>query len=299
MNNRQLEAFRMVMNTGSMSVAAQRLGISQPAVSRLIRDLEQTLAFTLFDRRHNRVYPTSAATAFAREVERYFIGLDHLADSAAQIRLMRDENLRVAAPPAFTGAVLAPLSSRFLEQHPNTSLSCSAQSSELILSQVAAGQCDLGVVLLPVEQTGVRIVAEYRVSCQCIAPAGHRFADQKQVAASDLDREPFVHLTDRQHPVRYAAEQVLRDQLVRPDSRIDASDMAAVAALVRAGAGVALADPFTASQLPDCVVRDFTPQVTVAIALIIPAATPQTALQTRFLEQLESHLAYRFRLTPT
>lgn len=298
MNNRQLEAFRMVMNTGSMSVAAQRLGISQPAVSRLIRDLEQTLAFTLFDRRHNRVYPTSAGTAFAREVERYFIGLDHLTDSAAQIRLMRDESLRIAAPPAVVSAVLAPLSSRFLEQHQNISLSCSAQPSEFILSQVAAGQCDLGVVLLPVEQNGVRIAAEYRLSCQCIAPAGHRFADQKRVSATDLDREPLVHLTDRQHPVRYAAEQMLRDQLVRPDSRLDASDMMSVAALVQAGAGVALADPFTASLLNVCVVRDFTPQVMVSIAIITSAANTMTSLQAQYLEQLESYLAYRFCLTP-
>ena len=74
------------MLAGSMSDASRMLYVSQPAVSRLIKDLEESLGFTLFDRRNSRLYPTQAAHAFYREVERHFIGMDNLSQAADQVK---------------------------------------------------------------------------------------------------------------------------------------------------------------------------------------------------------------------
>ena len=99
-NHRQLEAFRAVMEAGTVTVAAERLYITQPAVSRLIQDLESALALTLFERRRGRLAPTVEAQALYEEVERSFSGLDKIAQAAADIRSLSRGTLRIAAMPA-------------------------------------------------------------------------------------------------------------------------------------------------------------------------------------------------------
>ncbi|HAD86250.1 MAG TPA: transcriptional regulator, partial [Rhodospirillaceae bacterium] len=75
LNLRQVEAFRAVFQTGSMTAAGELMGGSQPAVSRLIRDLEAETGLPLFERAGGRVIATPDAVALIREVERSFHGL--------------------------------------------------------------------------------------------------------------------------------------------------------------------------------------------------------------------------------
>ena len=97
--NRQIEAFRAVMLTGAMTTAAEMIQVSQPAVSRLVRDLEHELGLTLFRRRGNLVVPTPEATALMTEVERSFVGLAQISAFADDLRRGRTGSLRVAALP--------------------------------------------------------------------------------------------------------------------------------------------------------------------------------------------------------
>src|SRR3954453_8997780 len=96
-NARQVEAFRAVMVTGSMTSAAELLGVSQPAVSRRIRDLELAVAFRLFERRGNQITPTPEAVSLLSEVERAFIGLARIRDGPTTIRSHQARSLPRAA----------------------------------------------------------------------------------------------------------------------------------------------------------------------------------------------------------
>lgn len=100
LNLRQIEAFRAVMIAGTVTGASRALNISQPAVSRLIRDLEKDVEIRLFDRKKGRVVPTLEANAFYQEVELSFIGLRNLEDFAREIRDSGLEKLAVGAMPA-------------------------------------------------------------------------------------------------------------------------------------------------------------------------------------------------------
>ena len=79
LGQRGLQAFRSTMLTGSVSAAAGSMNLSQPAVSRLLKDLEQTVGFRLFDRIQGRLRPTPEALLLFEEVQRSFIGLDRIA----------------------------------------------------------------------------------------------------------------------------------------------------------------------------------------------------------------------------
>src|SRR3569833_4459823 len=81
-NSRQVEAFRAMMLTGSVTEAAKLMKVTQPAVSRLLRDLQALLKMELFERRGTGLVPTAAALALYTEVERSFVGLERITAAA-------------------------------------------------------------------------------------------------------------------------------------------------------------------------------------------------------------------------
>ncbi len=84
LNSRQLETFAAVMKAGTISRAAELLGVTQPGVSRAIAELEKSLGFLLFDRIRNRIVATPEGKLFYAQVEASFLGMDSLRATAAR-----------------------------------------------------------------------------------------------------------------------------------------------------------------------------------------------------------------------
>src|ERR1700690_542760 len=95
-NSRQVEAFRAMMLTGSVTEAARLMAVTQPAASRLLRDFQSLLKMELFERRGTGLVPTAAATALYTEVERSFVGLERITVAAEEIRGRRIGSVRIA-----------------------------------------------------------------------------------------------------------------------------------------------------------------------------------------------------------
>ena len=94
---RQLEAFDMIMLSGSVSAAATALHISQPSVSRLLQDLERDCDLKLFDRAKGRLIPTPQGIMFHEEVARSFKSARELMVAARNIRDLKQSRLRIGA----------------------------------------------------------------------------------------------------------------------------------------------------------------------------------------------------------
>jgi len=143
MNAKQLTAFRAVMLAGSMSEASQMLYVSQPAVSRLIKDLEESLGFTLFERRSSRLYPTPEAHAFFVEVRRHFIGMDNLAQAADQIRMNKRGRLRIAAMPALAFSCLPQVIGEFMQDREGVSVNLAPHNTVEVTNLLGAQQAEM------------------------------------------------------------------------------------------------------------------------------------------------------------
>ena len=96
---RHIETIRAVMLTGSVTGAAVRLFVTQPAISHLIRDVEDILGFALFDRRFGRLVPTARAELLFGEIERSFVSLDHLNDFSSRLRDGEQRTISFGAVP--------------------------------------------------------------------------------------------------------------------------------------------------------------------------------------------------------
>ena len=105
MTHRQVEAFRAVMLTGRVTAAAEMLRIAQPAVTRLIHDMQTATRLRLFERKGSRLLPTSEANSLYMEVERSFVGLDRILQTAHDLQLHRVGTLRIACLPALVNGI--------------------------------------------------------------------------------------------------------------------------------------------------------------------------------------------------
>src|SRR6185369_3952341 len=119
MRLRYLQALRGVMETGTVTEAARRLGRTQPQVSRLLGALEAELGFNLFIRKGRRLLPTSEGTAFYQQAERILSGWDDIATIAEDIRTRREPKLRLITQPYLAHALMPATFAAFVAKHPS------------------------------------------------------------------------------------------------------------------------------------------------------------------------------------
>ncbi|WP_460450917.1 LysR substrate-binding domain-containing protein [Alsobacter sp. SYSU BS001988] len=282
MNIRQLEAFRAVMIARSTTGAAELLDVSQPAVSRLIVQLEASLELTLFDRSSGRLAPTPEALLLHEEVERTFVSVDKIRELAREIKSAEAGSLNLAAFPLMALGFLPKAIRAFNDAHPRTRISLNVQMSPKIEEWAAAQQIDLGFAEYPLEpgtfqRTGIDVEEFARFNYLLGVPAGHRLASRRVVGPRDLEGERFISQT------RNTVGRILMDRLfdkegVRRELVLDTQVIAGVATFVSYGLGVGFIDPFTALDFADrqIVPVRFEPALEMRIGMLHPTHRPMS-----------------------
>lgn len=295
LNPRQVEAFRAVMLTGSMTAAGTYLRISQPAVSRLVHDFERYLQFALFVRQGAHLLPTPEAVLLYEEVRRSFTGLEQIVRTAMEIRGGRSGSLRIAAMPAFALGYLAKIIANFLANRPNISITLHSDVSKNILNLIATDQFDLGIGATPMEHAGVRTQLLPELEAVCILPSKHALATQEEIAVTDLEGASLIALTPNSL-LGHRVEMMLRDAGVTYRMKLQGTLGTTLCSLVAENLGVAIVDPFTANSLRDkrIVRRRFRPRLPYDCAIVTPAYRPEARLVGEFADALRKAMLTDF-----
>jgi DNA-binding transcriptional LysR family regulator len=143
------------MLTRSMTVAATQLHTSQPNVSRIIGQLEGEVGFRLFERRSNGLLPTPEAEAFDQAVQRLFLGMGELADTARQIREVGAGTLRIGMMPSLVMSLMPKVMQAFRGRYPDAQVSIHSSDSSTVAKWVSTRYVDLGLVSNLIETPGV------------------------------------------------------------------------------------------------------------------------------------------------
>jgi len=270
MKFKEIDAFRAVMRSGSMTAAAADLFTSQPNVSRLIGQLESSTGLTLFTRAAGRLAPTEEGLAFLREVDRAFVGLDALKDAARNIRHFGRGRLRIATVPSLAMTVLPAVLQQFHADHPEVTVAMDTGSSQLVAEWVGGQVCDLGLVsYLP---SGLAVDA--RPVCDvggcCVLPPGHRLASRDVIVPADLAGESFISMAHGDG-LRAAVDAAFADD----DRRVlhfETPYGATICQMVGRGLGVSIVNPLVARGYlhTGLVVRPFAPRVAFVSYLLLP-----------------------------
>ena len=186
MDTRQLAAFCAVVERRSFSQAAERLGVTQPAVSLQVRALEKRLGTQLLDRSGRRVEPTEAGLRLYRGAQR-LLALEE--QVVAEVGLEGAEELsgafEIGASTGPGGIVVAQLLCDFADRHPDLRVTLSVFDTQTIVERVAARELELGVVGAARRHRGVAFEPFFRDPVVLVCPPDHPFAG-KTVGLDEL-----------------------------------------------------------------------------------------------------------------
>lgn len=260
MNIRQIEALRAIMKSGSASRAAETLGITQPAVSRLVSELEKTIGFALFDRTRGRLEPTPQCRLFYADVERTFVGLEVLRHTASQIRRRGPGIVRVANMPGIGLPIVSRAITAFRRAHPDVAVSAQLMSTAEVWAAVAAGQVDIGIAPKETDIPGVAYQPFSGDAAMCAMSPRHRLAARDVVTLADLHEVDYVAHTPAAR-LRRALAELMEQSGYRLNVVAETPMCMTLLSLVGAGVGVGLVNPMSLEGLGDIgvVLRPFAP----------------------------------------
>ncbi len=283
-NLKSLECFRAIIRTGSATAAAQQLGLTQPAVSRLLGVLEDSIGFQLFHRSKGRLIPMPEALAFHQEVDIALQSIDRVAQLATNLR---DENfgeLTIVSPPSFAEGILSRVISEFLVEHPDIRVNLDSQSVETARDMVALRAVDCGFLKLPADYPGLACESLIRAGTVCAVPASHRLARKKKITVHDLRDEPLV-LLGRGRASRDQIDDAFRDAGVDMNVRVETHTVGAACAFARSRTGIAIVNEMLGVQYAGngLELRRFSPNFIHDYAFMTSSDAPMTRVTKRFL----------------
>lgn len=247
MLDRQLDVFRAVMETGSATLAARQLGMSQPSVSRHLAQLQESTGLTLFRRQSGKLVPTPSATSLHQEAVQTLASIDRFLNLTERLRAHDAGVLRVAAPNSFCEAFLPQVIARLVERHRNLRYSVEIARYRDIEQMLARREVDLGILRAPVTREGMS--TEPLVACPavCALPLDHPLTRQPVVNIEDLAAQPLI-LLGRNTPPRLELDAHLRRARKVPVVRMDTRSVGAACGFVACGLGVAVLPELLAVQ---------------------------------------------------
>jgi DNA-binding transcriptional LysR family regulator len=215
MDTRQLAAFCAVVERGSFSQAAERLGVTQPAVSLQIRALEQRLGRQLLDRSGRRVEPTEAGRRLYRSAQRMLSLEEHLLeDVASGSEGELTGTLQIGASTGPAAIVVPLLLCDFQRENPSVKVALTVADTHAVIEHVAARELEVGIVGAERRQRGVAFEPFLRDEVILALPPDHRFAG-RTVSIDDLRDEQLIVMQEGG-----GVRQLLEDELRKSDHRL-------------------------------------------------------------------------------
>lgn len=292
MNIRQLEAFHNTIETGSVTHAAERMRISQPAVSKLLRSFSDACGFQLFVRTNGRLTPTLEARMLATEVAKMFSGTARVARLADAVRNQEWGEITLIAPPALATRFLAQSLAPLLADQPDIHFTMRSLPSPRIIDLVAAQQVDIGLSVLPFENPNVEAERLIRFEMVCVLPTGHPLADKAVVDLEDLSSDPFISLA-RDDCSLMTIDRAFQIKGVQKKNRIEVPLSETACCFVASGVGVSIVPSFVGLDFaPDMLIRRrIVPETTIDLWLLTPKNHPKSLAASKLIDFLRQVIA--------
>ncbi|GAB6852299.1 LysR substrate-binding domain-containing protein [Paraburkholderia kururiensis] len=285
-NLRQIEAFKAVIEQGTVSRAAEILYISQPAVSKMLTHLEDDSGLTLFDRVRGKLAPTRQGMRLYGEIDRIFAGLRQLEQAIDSIRRDEQRHLTVGTLPALAGSFIRRVSLNFLKTHPDVTLAIHSRSSQIVTEWLVTRQLDLGLVNGLVDNTYIAREPLMEHALVCALPPSHPLCKKKVIRPRDLDNVPFVTFFFMSQ-TRQLVETVFEEHNVHLNVVLETDNAPSVCEFVASGLGVSLIHPLFGGGMQDRIVlRRFEPEVHFRFQLCRMPASQNSSLVEAFFHEV-------------
>lgn len=287
---RLLEIFGAMMVNQTTTDTAAELGISQPAVSAAIKQLEGQLGFPLFDRHKRRLVPTDEARSLFREVEPIFAHLRSVENHVRGLQSASEGTLRMMATPPLGHTLVPGLLRQFLEHRPGVTVKYDVRRMEHVIEAVEIGSADVGLVIGLDDHPAVAVEILRQLPMVALLPQGHALAGQDEITPADCLAHGFIGIEPGSR-LGTMLRAAFDDAGVAYLPRVEARYCHTCAVLSNAGIGIAIVDHYTAEFLRDSRVvrRPFAPSMLVNANLLTRKSVKPSILVRALIADIRSH----------
>jgi DNA-binding transcriptional LysR family regulator len=237
----QVEAFVEVARAGSISRAAERLGVTQPALTGRIQGLEASLGARLFVRGRTGARLTEAGRTLLPYADRALLALERGRELVSQVAGGEAGRLAIGAAPAVSTYVLPAVLRQFQALHPRVQLAVRSGHSEEVLEMVLREEVEVGL-MRPIRHPDIDSTPLYEDELVLVVPLEHHFATQAGSDGVPMAAMATEHLIlfDRTSSYHELTSSILREAGIKPAGLIEVDNIDAAKRMVEEGLGVAL-----------------------------------------------------------
>lgn len=238
-----LHLFRMfaaVVRTGSFSRAGEALGLSQPAISKGVRDFELQVGCRLLNRTPKGVVPTDEGLALSRHAEALFAVERAAEDELSALRGLHNGSLRIGASTTIATYMLARYLGAFHRAHPDVDLFLVSANTRDIAEQMANQDIDIGLVEGPVEVRGLTAEPWQTDVMALIVAPDHAFAVERQPIDPKRLEDEILIVREPGSGTREVVAQALASHGIEPTRTLEVGSTEAIKQVVAAGVGVSI-----------------------------------------------------------
>lgn len=239
LNLHHLRIFARVAELGGFSRAAEALHLSQPAVSKSVRELERQLQTTLFDRSAGAHRLTDAGAALLPRARELFAVERMAEEELRRIRGLEAGVLRIGASTTIATYLLTSHLARFRKEHPGVALRITTANTRDVALATLERRVEVALVEGPVDDPRLSVIPWRDDELVLIAPPGHALVRKRRLTPADLATVPFI-ARERGSGTRRVAEAALASRGISLHIALRLSSTEAIMRAVAAGLGVAI-----------------------------------------------------------
>lgn len=265
---RQLQALSYVLSSRTMTAASELFGVTQPAMSRLIMQLEEGVGCKLLKRDRGRVRLTEDGERFYEKAEQVLLAMRELNGFSETLRHDPRGEVRIVSIYGLVSNLIPTAIAAFSAAHPRIRISIDVLNRSRLEEVIHERQFDIALATLPVKSPAAMTIDTLgTLPAICILPKGHQLSRRKIIEAADLERFPFVSAR-RETLLRQRVDETFQRLGVNRQLQFEAHNTEVMCQLVAAGFGVSVVHPFVQKPVNDSFIcRPFSPSILMEYAL--------------------------------
>jgi DNA-binding transcriptional LysR family regulator len=238
---KQIVALHTIARTGSMVAAADALGLSQPALSRMISQLEEEVGYRLFDRSQRRLKPTTEALHLMPSFERVIADMDRLKRDMVSAGEGDFGEVVIAGNFSLISALAVPAAIGLRAMLRNVNVSLLILAADEAANAVLTKRADIGLGYGPIAHSILRTEQLGRSYFSCILPSSHALSDRQVIKPEDLVTHPIVSYSHGS-TADFLLQRCFESRQLSFSPAVRASNTFLVLSLVAQGAGIGIVD---------------------------------------------------------
>ena len=278
LNLKGLECFKAIVETGSATGAAEKLGLSQPRISSLLTSLEKRVGLKLFDRKRGRLNPTHAANMLFPEVEQMLANISRISSAAKNLQSAGAGTINIGSPP--NKVISAKLLEKLLSAHHHANPVLWEGSSQAVLKWLRNGKVDCGIIEMPLDPQGLHCTPLFSSTTACLMNPDHKLAQNSVISVADLHREPLVLMKKFGH-MRRDFDELYAQSKSSMKVQVEVNACESAFEMVSSGLGIGIVSRSVASILcahSQLVLIPLKPDLTHSVCFVTNAETPESRM---------------------